>query len=220
MANNKGVAIRKRQQIDSSKKTMFAFIAGAAFLAGIALVVGIFLLQQIIFHGKIIAEKQTTVSRLDKNIKSVDELKNNMRALEANTALNSVKSSEDSNALRTILDALPDRANADALGASIKNKFLDTVDGIEINSLSIDSQSEGDESAASGNTLSFSFEATADANKIKDLLTKFERSIRVIDIDSLELRINEDGRLTASVKAHAYYEPSQTVELEKKVVKL
>ena len=44
MADNKGVAIRKRQQIDSSKKTMFAFIAGAAFLAGIALVVGIFLL--------------------------------------------------------------------------------------------------------------------------------------------------------------------------------
>ena len=32
------VAIRKRQQIDSSKKTMFFFVAGAAFLAGVALV--------------------------------------------------------------------------------------------------------------------------------------------------------------------------------------
>ena len=36
------VAIRKRQQIDSSKKTMFFFVAGAAFLAGVALVVSIF----------------------------------------------------------------------------------------------------------------------------------------------------------------------------------
>ena len=36
-ANNKDVAVRKRQQIDSSRKTMFIFVAGAAFLAGIAL---------------------------------------------------------------------------------------------------------------------------------------------------------------------------------------
>ena len=44
------VAIRKRQQIDSSKKTMFIFVASAAFLAGIALVVSIFLIQQIVFQ--------------------------------------------------------------------------------------------------------------------------------------------------------------------------
>lgn len=219
MADNKGVAIRKRQQIDSSKKVMFTFIAGAAFIAGIALVVGVFLVQQIVFRGKIIVEKQTTLSRLDSNIKSVDELKKNMQVLETNTALNSVKSSDESNALRTILDALPDRANSDALGASVKNKFLDTVDGIEINNLSV-GQGVGEEVESSDNALFFSFEATADASKIKDLLTKFERSIRVIDIDNLELRVNEDGRLTASVRAHAYYEPSQTVKLEKKVVKL
>ena len=48
--DNKEVAIRKRQQIDSSKKTMFIFVASAAFLAGIALVVSIFLVQQIVFE--------------------------------------------------------------------------------------------------------------------------------------------------------------------------
>ena len=35
--DNKEVAIRKRQQIDSSKKTMFIFVASAAFLAGMRL---------------------------------------------------------------------------------------------------------------------------------------------------------------------------------------
>ena len=41
--DNKEVAIRKRQQIDSSKKTMFIFVASAAFLAGnCALFVSIF----------------------------------------------------------------------------------------------------------------------------------------------------------------------------------
>ena len=32
--DNKEVAIRKRQQIDSSKKTMFIFVASAAFFGG------------------------------------------------------------------------------------------------------------------------------------------------------------------------------------------
>ena len=117
--DNKEVAIRKRQQIDSSKKTMFIFVASAAFLAGIALVVSIFLVQQIVFHSKILLEKQNTISRLDKNLSSVDELKKNIRVLDTNTALNSIKSSSESNALQTILDALPDNANADALGASL-----------------------------------------------------------------------------------------------------
>ena len=62
------VAIRKRQQIDSSKKTMFFFVAGAAFLAGVALVVSIFLIQQIIFHSKVIATKNGTVSTFHSNI--------------------------------------------------------------------------------------------------------------------------------------------------------
>lgn len=62
--DNKEVAMRKRQQIDSSKKTMFIFVASAAFLAGIALVVSIFLVQQIVFHSKILLEKQNTISRL------------------------------------------------------------------------------------------------------------------------------------------------------------
>ena len=93
--DNKEVAIRKRQQIDSSKKTMFIFVASAAFLAGIALVVSIFLVQQIVFHSKILLEKQNTISRLDKNLSSVDELKKNIRVLDTNTALNSIKSSSE-----------------------------------------------------------------------------------------------------------------------------
>ena len=105
-ANNKDVAVRKRQQIDSSRKTMFVFVAGAAFLAGIALVISIFLIQQIVFHSKVIIEKQSTIFRLDKNLESVDELKKNVRVLETNSALNSVKANSENSALQTVLDAL------------------------------------------------------------------------------------------------------------------
>ena len=163
-ANNKDVAVRKRQQIDSSRKTMFVFVAGAAFLAGIALVISIFLIQQIVFHSKVIIEKQSTIFRLDKNLESVDELKKNVRVLETNSALNSVKANSDNSALQTVLDALPDNPNADAFGASIKNKFVDTVEGLTLDNLSVTSpNSQGEEtedndskSADSSNTLSFS----------------------------------------------------------------
>ena len=70
MAAAKDVTIRKRQQIDSSKKAMFAFVAGAAFIAGIALVVSLFLVRQIVFHTKVLATKQDTITALDKNLRS------------------------------------------------------------------------------------------------------------------------------------------------------
>lgn len=218
--DNKEVAIRKRQQIDSSKKTMFIFVASAAFSAGIALVVSIFLVQQIVFHSKILLEKQNTISRLDKNLSSVDELKKNIRVLDTNTALNSIKSSSESNALQTVLDALPDNANADALGASLKNKFIDTTTGVTIQNLTVaqsGSDSESSEST-SENAISFTMEVSGPAEKLKELLTKLEASIRVIDLKIVEIQRNED-RLSLVVRGVAYYEPAQTIQLENKVVK-
>ena len=225
-ANNKDVAVRKRQQIDSSRKTMFVFVAGAAFLAGIALVISIFLIQQIVFHSKVIIEKQSTIFRLDKNLESVDELKKNVRVLETNSALNSVKASSENSALQTVLDALPDNPNADAFGASIKNKFVDTVEGLTLDSLSVtspnsqgeESEDNNSESADSSNTLHFSLEVSGSADKLRELLTKFERSIRVIELKSFEIHTSED-KLSLTIQGVAYYEPAQKIHLEKKVVK-
>mgnify|MGYP000392387677 FL=1 len=225
-ANNKDVAVRKRQQIDSSRKTMFIFVAGAAFLAGIALVISIFLIQQIVFHSKVIIEKQSTIFRLDKNLESVDELKKNVRVLETNSALNSVKANSENSALQTVLDALPDNPNADAFGASIKNKFVDTVEGLTLDNLSVtspnsrgeESEDNNSESADSPNTLHFSLEVSGSADKLRELLTKFERSIRVIELKSFEIHTSED-KLSLTIQGVAYYEPAQKIHLEKKVVK-
>lgn len=219
----KEVAARKRQQIDSSKKTMFIFVASAAFLSGIALVVSIFLLQQIIFHSKVIIEKQSTISKLDKNINTVDELKNNVRVLDTNTALNSVKTSDQSSALQVVLDALPDKANADALGASIKERFIDSVQGLTVAALTTGTANganadQYEESDSTGNKIPFSLEVSGSADKLKELLAKFEKSIRVIEINSLEIQASDNG-LNLLIQGAAYYEPAQSLELQKKVVK-
>ena len=83
MPENKDVAIRKRQQIDSSKKTMFLFVAGAAFVSGVAIVVSFFLVRQILFHGAVVLAKQDTINTLENNKKAAESLKDNVRSLEA-----------------------------------------------------------------------------------------------------------------------------------------
>ncbi len=222
---DKEVAIRKRQQIDSSKKTMFIFVAGAAFIVGVSLVVAFFLVQQIIFHTKVISEKQNTISTLDNNLAAVDELKSKIRVLETNSALNSVKISDSSNAIQSILDALPDNANSDALGASLQNKFIGSVDGLTLETLSVDSidSMSGDSSSESeqgvdGSVINFTMSVSGSADKLKELLTRFEKSIRVIEIVSADLQSNDDN-LVLNIQGRAYYEPAQSIQLESKVVK-
>ncbi len=228
--NGNDVALRKRQQIDSSKRTMFIFVASAAFASGIALVVSFFLVQQIWFHGRVISEKQKTVSTISANLAAVNDLKDNIRVLDTNEALNSVRSSDESSALQVVLDALPTEPNADALGASLQLRFVEAVDGLTLESLSIEEQVEGAESAGGANSattgsdiettpgIGFTMSVSGTAEGLQELLTRFERSIRVIRVDSLDIEAGND-RLTMKIAGRAYYQPVQEVKLDKKVVK-
>lgn len=208
------VAIRKRQQIDSSKRTMFIAVASSAFISGVALVVTFFLVQQIWFHIKVIGAKQDTLSTIKKNITEVDDLKDNVRVLETNEALNSVKSSNDSSALQVVLDALPTEPNADALGASLQDKFIGGVSGIRIDSLAVDNVDTEDGDGSIG----FTMTVHGSADGLKELMTRFERSIRVIKLLSVNIQSGDDG-LTMTIGGEAYYEPGRTIELGTEVVK-
>lgn len=217
MPSEKDVTIRKRQQIDSSKKMMFLSVAAAAFVVGISLVVSFFLAKQIIFHTKVISQKQSTIGTLSSNVTNVKELEKNIRALEAHDGLNIVKVSEQGNALQSVLDALPTEANADALGASLQRNFVGAVGGLTLESLTVDAVGEEGGEVNDG-SISFSLTVTGSPDKMKELLSRFERSIRVIDIASAELQAGENS-LSMIIRGKAYYEPAQAVELETKVVK-
>lgn len=158
-------AIRKRSQIASANKTMFLWIAGASAIVGVALVVSIFLFQKLVYAEKVLAAKQETVSILDNNNKVATELQDEIRVLDTNQALSSVKANPTDQAIQVILDALPSEANSFALGSSLQNKLLVGINGLSIESLQVDpvigvetltdefltAQSEGtDESGESG----------------------------------------------------------------------
>lgn len=229
--NPNDVAIRKRSQIAQANRTMFIWIAIASALVGSAIVVSFFLTQKLFFNEKVLAEKQNTVAILDNNNKVAPQLEDQIRVLDTNQALASVKANPSDQAIQVILDALPSDGNSLALGASLQNKLLTGIPGLtSVDSLQVDPivgvetlSSDGttvDASSTStdSNVITFRLVVKGSQDAIKQVLQNFERSIRIIDITSLQVETQQDGQLM-TIQAKAYYEPSKTIQLQDKVVK-
>lgn len=222
------VGMRKRQQIASSNKTMFMWVAGASVIVAFALVGSIFLVKQIVFTEKILMEKGKTVSNLNENIQAAGELDKAVNNLRANDNLAAARSSASSNNLDVVIDAMPYAADPVSLGSSLQTALLT---GISIQSLSVDTPSaDGSTVGASTNTstlqtvgtaqpITFSFKATGSSDQLKDLFDRLDRSIRPIQIMSLQLESAGQGKLTATVQAATFYQPQKKLELQQKVVK-
>lgn len=221
---SKGAAVRKRQQIEKASRTMFLWVALAAAVIGIATVVSMSLVERLVYNQKVINEKSQTASNLSHNNKIIDELKRNVRVRNTDAALLETPRPEGREPISVVLDALPSQANSSALGASLQQKLLN--DGVSIDSLTVDPISgvEGDDSTsdltAGDKEVGFSFTVSTDAttaDKIKEVLTKLERSIRTINVKSLSIQQNS-GRISLAVEGVAYYEPEVTVNLKEKQV--
>lgn len=228
-------AIRKRQQIANANRMMFVWVAAVSGIVGIAVVASIFLLQKAWFNEKVLAEKSNTASVLTENNKVINDLKDQIRVLNTNDALKSVMTPGESQPVQVVLDALPNDANSSALGSSLQEKFLNAP-GLTIETLNVDpvagvesqtTQNVQDASRQTGqsldatNQIAFRFSVSTDAKNpgvLKELLQKLERSIRAIDLTSLNIE-TQGTRLVLSVEGHAYYEPAKTVDLKDKTVK-
>lgn len=226
----KEAALRKRQQIASANRMMFLWVAGASVVIGFAIVGGYFLIQKLTFNQKVLNEKNHTISVLKKNNTAVEELRNNIRLLNTNQSLNDAKAPGEDKALQVVLDALPADANSLALGSSLQNKLISGINGLALDSLKVDpvagvegasnsTVQDASSSSKSSNQITFNLVvSSADSNALKQVLQRFEASIRAINIDNLTLD-SSGGRLTLTVAAHAYYEPAVNVQLKNKVIK-
>lgn len=223
--------LRKRQQIGKANQAMFLAIAGASVVVGVCLVAALFLGQRILFGEKVLAEKAKTESTLQKNLSVVDSLKNNIRVLSTDEALQSVKLNESDSALQVVLDALPADVNSTGLASSLQLKILGTVSGVSIDSLKVDpvsgietnssSTSSSDSSEYGSGKIGFSFTVSAgtgDVESLKQVLLNIERSIRPLNVTSLNIE-SQGSRIVMSVSGSGYYELAQTVKLQDKVVK-
>ena len=223
--------IRKRQQISNANRTMFAWVAAVSAVVGIAIVGSILLYQKAAFNERVLSVKDKTVSTLRENNKVVPDLEDKIRQMNTNQALKDSMGANQTQPIRVVLDALPSEANSPALGSSLQTKFLNDP-ALRIESLSVDpvvgveSQTssnvqDASSSSTSANEITFRFAVSVDinnANALKELLQRLERSIRAIDITSLKVEA-QSNRLLLSVEGRAFYEPAKTVQLQEKAVK-
>jgi len=214
----------KRRAIADSSRTMFIWVAGMSAVVGVCVVVAIFLVQQIMFKVKVVGAMTDTVNTLNYNNRVAKDLTSNVVVLQTNSALNSVKANGDENALQVPLDALPADRNSLALGASLQQVLLSGVDGLSIDSLSVDTVDPNantnatDTTATSDNTISIQMQiSSGNVNTIKDTLARLENSIRIIDIDSFILE-RSDTTYQATITAHAYYQPGIQLQLQSKSI--
>lgn len=213
----------KRKAIADSSRMMFIWVAAMSVVVGVCVVVAIFLTQQIAFKVKVVGAMADTVSTLDYNNKHASDLTNSVRVLQTNEALNSVKANGEESALQVPLDALPADRNALALGSSLQQVLLTGVDGLSIDSLSVDNSGNSASNglptdALSSNTIPIQMQiSSSNINTIKDTLTRLEHSIRIIDIDSFVLE-RSDTSYQATITAHAYYQPAIQLTLQSKPI--
>lgn len=231
------VALRKRQQISKANRTMFLWVAGASALVGIGIVVAVLLTQRALFNEKILGDKGTTLSTLEKNIKNVDLLKKQIQVMNTNQALTDSMVPGESQPIRVVLDALPSEANSSAFGSSLQEYFLkdpqlqieafnvDAVAGVESQDTSgLATQTAAPVSAApatDSSKIAFGFSVSTDSANIsalKTLLQKLERSIRTINVTSVAVEM-QSNRIVLTVSGEAYYQPAVTVQLKNKVEK-
>ncbi len=217
----------KRQKIHDSSRSMFAWVASMAAVVGLCGVVAWFVFQQAAFKIEVVGKKNETVKTLRDNNVAIKKLKDNVQVLETNAALRSARMNDSENALQVILDALPAEPNSLALGGSLQERLIKGINDLKLESLSVDPTSSGlasqssssSVSTTSGNVITFKLVVTStDVNALNELLTRFERSIRVIDIDSLVLERSE-RQYSMTIEAHAYYEPAKIIELREEVKK-
>lgn len=229
MQESKNPAIRKRTQIAKANRTMFLWVAIVSVVFGFALVGAIFLTQMLIFNEKVLQEKNNTIKTLSIDNENISKLEDQIRVLDTNSALESIKAESDDQTIQVVLDALPSEANSLALGASLQNKLLANIGGLTLNSLQVtpvvgveslstdDTTTDGS-SSASDNEITFSFSVSGDQTALKQALINLEKSIRTIDVVSLEIE-SQGSTQVMTVSARAFYEPARIVELTNKVVK-
>lgn len=226
------IVVRKRQQIASANRTMFIWVAIASVVVGSASVGAVFLAQKAWFNERVLAEKNKTVGTLDKNLKSINELKDQVRLMNTNQALHDSMAPGETQPIRVVLDALPAEANSSAFAASLQEVLLkdpalstdtmriDPVEGVEsMTELGVEDASAPADGATNSIHFIFTVSTPADqVNALKDLLGRLERSVRAIDVTKLTIE-GQGNRVSMTVEGNAFYEPAKTVELKEKVVK-
>lgn len=219
----KMTGLRKRQQIAQANRMVFVWVAIASVVLSFAIIGGQFLVSKALYNNKVLTEKKLTRSTLEKNIKAADKLKKEVAVLSDNQALRSARVNDDETTLQVIIDALPTKEDALALGSSLQLVILPQA-GVIVESLTVGdtltqatTDEETETATATATPITFTTIFTGNSQQIKAALLAIERTIRPISIDNLTIE-GADSNLKATISATTYYQQQKTLDMQSEVV--
>lgn len=216
----------KRILIDKANSKIVATTAVAAFMVVFTLVASKTLISQAAYQNRVIDAKKDAVSQLRTDIQSTSDLTAAYKAF-VGTSQNVLggtptgKGSQDGDNAKIVLDALPSKYDFPALATSLE-KML-TGQQVQIQSIT----GTDDEVAQGGNQSSaeptpvampFQISVTGDYNAIQNVVKTFGKSIRPIQIQTMEVS-GDQGHMTLTMTAQTFYQPEKVFNVTTKVVK-
>jgi hypothetical protein len=217
----------KRLQINKANAVMAFTVAGAAFVATFSLVASQALFNQRSYQGRVIKAKETARNQLKANITVANGLESSYKNFisSPNNVLGGNPTGtgdHDGDNGKIVLDALPSKYDYPALVSSLEklvtssNYKIISITGLD------DSLGQKDkESSSSPIPVEMPFVATVAAkfDATKELMGLFEKSIRPMNVQSLDVTANDKSEVQLTITAKSYYQPAKSLNIEKKVVR-
>jgi Tfp pilus assembly protein PilO len=215
----------KRIQINRANATMIGVIAAASFVVIFSLIACKALLSQRAYQSKVIEKKQDAKRQLEENIKAANTLTTAYQEF-IGSAENILKGSSsgsgdrDGDNARIILDALPSKYDFPALATSLEKILSDKAYTIQSIGGTDDELSQKSNVATPTPIpleIPFQINISGSYPAMQNVISVFERSIRPIQIQSLELSGN-DSLMRLSLSAKTFYQPEKSLNITTEVV--
>lgn len=223
----KTASFTKRALITKANSTMVYATAIAAFLIVFSAVASKALVSQAMYQNRVIATKKKALSTLKSDLSAVNSLKDSYKSF-VNTPRNVLGGNpagtgdQDGDNAKIVLDALPSKYDFPALATSLEK--LINSQGLQIQAIG----GTDDELAQASNQESatpqpipepFQIRVTGSYDATRNLLTVFERSIRPVQIQKIEISGDKGGSVTTTIDAQTFYQPEKSLKIRTEVVK-
>lgn len=222
MAESKPSA--KRLLVDKANTRIVVVTASASFIVVFCLVAAVTLVGQLNYQNRVIGAKRKALDTLKQDIDSTDKLVNQYKAF-ISTPLNAIggdpngTGSQDGQNAQIVLDALPSKYDFPALATSLE-KIL-SGQGVTIDSISgtDDEVAQANASSSDPQPVAMPFQLSVSGNyaQIQKVIDAFNRSIRPISVQTMELSGGEN-HMTLTITAQTFYQPEKNLQIRTEVV--
>lgn len=216
----------KRALIDKANARVMIAVSLAAFLVVFSAVSTKTLMSQAAYQNRVISAKEEARDILKKDIESAKKLKISYDRF-VNTSLNALGGSpvgvgsKDGDNAKIILDALPSSYDFPALATSLEviassqNVKIKSIEGIDEE---VNQSANSSSSTPQPIAIPFDISVGSDYQKIQNIVTSFEKSIRPIKIKTLDITVNQEEIILA-LSAETFFQPAKSLNISKQVVK-